>query len=96
VRVLVTGAAGYIGSAVSRALLSAGHEVVATIRRDAPGIAAAVETRSADLDDASALVGAIGGYHAVCHLAGLTRARESVERALGYFATNMIHRVDRV
>ncbi|TLF82707.1 NAD-dependent epimerase/dehydratase family protein [Nocardia cyriacigeorgica] len=86
-RVLVTGANGYLGRAVVEALETAGHEPVSMVRRtDALGTA----VRVADLLDESALRTALDGVDAVCHLAGLTRARESVDDPIRYFRVNTV------
>jgi len=42
--------------------------------------------RMADITDEADLRQALNGIEAVCHLAGLTRARESVVEPLGTFA----------
>jgi nucleoside-diphosphate-sugar epimerase len=89
VRVLVTGAGGYVGSAVVTALTAAGHEPVAMTHHDAHRLPSGVETRAADLRDPATLGPAVRGVDAVCHLAGLTRARESWQRPLDYFAVNV-------
>ncbi len=47
-RVLVTGAAGYIGYAVGRRLAAAGHEVDGLVRRDA-GLSSGVRAVRGDL-----------------------------------------------
>ncbi|NKZ06921.1 NAD-dependent epimerase/dehydratase family protein [Actinomadura latina] len=85
-RILVTGAAGYIGYAVGRRLVAAGHEVDGLVRRDAelPGGVRAVR---GDLLVPDGLPR--GPYDGVCHLAALTRVRESFERPLRYFAANV-------
>ena len=79
-RVLVTGGAGFIGSHVSRALTSAGHEVRAL---DAllpcvhPGgvppfsADAGFEFVHGDVRDAQAVQGALRGVDVVCHLAAM-------------------------
>ncbi|MEC3955760.1 NAD-dependent epimerase/dehydratase family protein [Nocardia sp. CDC153] len=87
-RVLVTGAGGYLGGAVVRALAGAGHEPVALVRPGAPDVPGARETRAADLLDTDALRRAVSGVEAVCHLAGLARARESFDEPLRYFRVN--------
>ncbi|MER7546651.1 NAD-dependent epimerase/dehydratase family protein [Spirillospora sp. NPDC127506] len=85
-RVLVTGAAGYIGYAVGRRLVAAGHEVDGLVRRDA-ALPDGVRPVRGDLLDPDGLPR--GPYDGVCHLAALTRVRESFERPLPYFAANV-------
>ncbi|MBF6167477.1 UDP-glucose 4-epimerase [Streptomyces gardneri] len=85
-RVLVTGANGYLGRAVVDLLGRAGHEPIAMVRG---GTSAMRETtRVADLLDESGLRDALRGVQVVCHLAGLTRARESTVDPLRYFRVN--------
>jgi UDP-glucose 4-epimerase len=86
-RVLVTGASGYIGSAVVQALASNGHEPVALVHHKAAS--AGVEAKQGDLLDLSSLAAALNGVDAVCHLAGLTSGRESFERPVEYFRVNV-------
>ncbi|MCU7825725.1 NAD-dependent epimerase/dehydratase family protein [Kitasatospora sp. DSM 101779] len=78
-RVLVTGAFGFVGRAVVRRLAAAGHEVraLSSSRTGAGGLPVARVFR-ADVRDAAALAPAVAGVDAVCHLAALTRGRESV------------------
>ncbi|GAB3658918.1 SDR family oxidoreductase [Nocardioides korecus] len=71
-RVFVTGASGWIGSASVRELLSAGHEVVGLARSDRS--AAALESSGAtvlrgDLDDVDGLRAGARASEAVLHLA---------------------------
>ncbi|WP_432493515.1 SDR family oxidoreductase [Kineococcus gypseus] len=71
-RVFVTGASGFIGTAVVRELLSAGHEVVGLARTDAS--ASAVEADGAralrgDLDDLPSLRRGAEAADGVVHLA---------------------------
>jgi UDP-glucose 4-epimerase len=86
--VLVTGAGGYVGSAVVRALLATSHEPVAMAHRGTERIPPGVEIRPADLLDAGSLEAAVTGVDAICHLAGLTRGRESWDHPLDYFEVN--------
>ncbi|MGP4023293.1 NAD-dependent epimerase/dehydratase family protein [Actinomadura sp. 3N407] len=85
-RVLVTGAAGYIGYAVGRRLVAAGHEVDGLVRR-ATGVPDGVRPVHGDLLDPDGLPD--GPYDGVCHLAALTRVRESFGEPLRYFAVNV-------
>jgi UDP-glucose 4-epimerase len=90
-RVLVTGAFGFIGTAVVRCLTLATHEVVALTHRP-PGIpvptSSASEVVHADVRDARAIQTALSDVDAVCHLAALSRARESFERPTEYYQIN--------
>jgi UDP-glucose 4-epimerase len=89
VRVLVTGAGGYVGRVVVERLSRDGHEVVALVRRDAPGPAGARRER-ADLLDPAAVARAVAAVRpeGVCHLAARTRVRESFTDPLGHFEVN--------
>ncbi|MEV6773382.1 NAD-dependent epimerase/dehydratase family protein [Nocardia sp. NPDC051030] len=87
-RVLVTGAGGYLGRAVVAALNTAGHTPIAMVHTPGDPISGATETRIADLLDVHTLARTVDGMDAVCHLAGLTRARESLTDPLRYFRVN--------
>jgi nucleoside-diphosphate-sugar epimerase len=71
-RVFITGASGWIGSAVTDELLANGHEVVGLARSDES--AASLKAKGAtvqrgDLDDLASLRGGTEGVDAVIHLA---------------------------
>ncbi|MDA1193365.1 MAG: NAD(P)H-binding protein, partial [Candidatus Poribacteria bacterium] len=74
-KVFVTGAAGYVGSHIVRALLERGHGVRAFVRpgrADDPNLpGTAVEIAEGDITQRDTLSGAVNGCDAVMHLVGL-------------------------
>ena len=68
-RVLVTGGTGYLGSAIVRAALEAGHEPIVFARRARSD--QAVRTIEGDVRDTRAVSRAADGVDAICHTAAL-------------------------
>jgi NADH dehydrogenase len=71
--VFVTGATGFVGSAVVHELLNRGHRVTALVHRRSPDDAVASRIRivEGDLFDARALDAAMSGCDAAIHLVGI-------------------------
>lgn len=88
-RVLVTGASGFLGSHVAEQLSEQGHSVVALVRRTSntkflaslPGL----ELATGSVEDADSVRAAMKGVDAVVHSAGLVKARDEEE----FYATNV-------
>lgn len=85
--VLVTGASGFVGSAVVRALLAAGYPVRALVRASSPRANLAqldVEVVEGDMRDAEAVARAMAGVRHVMHVAAdyrlWSRDREEIRR----------------
>src|SRR5262245_5920192 len=86
-RILVTGASGFIGSGLVKALVDAGHDVCALMRPHASAefLKGVMFTRIAgDLGDQESMLRACQDVDVVYHLAGLTRAQNKKE----YFQFN--------
>lgn len=90
-KVMVTGATGFVGYVVASSLVAAGHEVVA-LTRSMRSLADGVRRTDADLFDASSVVDAVNAERpeAVCHLAALARVRDSRKDPLAYWRTNVV------
>ena len=93
-KVLVTGAAGYIGSVTTETLLDAGYEVVALDNLEGGERAAVHEDATfiqADLRDRAALMEVFSTYRpeAVLHFAAYALVGESMERPNEYFQNNV-------
>ncbi len=73
-RVLVTGAAGFTGGHLARALARRGYQVRALVRTAAPELRdAAVETVTGDLRDRASLARAAEGIEVIYHIAAIYR-----------------------
>ncbi len=68
-RVLVTGAGGFLGRAVVRRLNEAGHALVALVHDSAANVGADIETRTGDIVNLDAMAQAVAGCDAVVHCA---------------------------
>jgi UDP-glucose 4-epimerase len=91
VRVLVTGAAGFIGSTTAELLLDEGHEVVALDslvrgrRENVPGRATFVEGDCGDVE----LVKSLGGFDACVHFAARIEPADSMAFPETFFSNNV-------
>ena len=89
-KVLVTGAAGYIGSVTTEVLLDAGYDVIALDNLE-NGHRGAVDARATfvqvDLRDRDAVIAAFATHQpeAVLHFAALALVGESMEQPELYF-----------
>ena len=88
-RVLVTGAFGFLGTALVERLTAAGHEVRALTSRESAGSPTSeVEVVRGDIRDSEAMRRAVRDVEGVCHLAALAKVREARERAADYWGVN--------
>ncbi|MGH3859624.1 NAD-dependent epimerase/dehydratase family protein [Actinokineospora sp.] len=85
-RVLVTGAGGYVGRATVAALRKAGHTPVALVHQAVEPDE--VETHVGDVLVPESLLAPLDQVDAVVHLAGMTRARESWQEPARFFQVN--------
>ncbi len=95
-RVLVTGGAGYIGSATAAYLLAAGHEVIvydSLIRGFRAAVPEGAVFVQGDIGDPAALSAAFKAYRpeAVMHFAAFIEAGESMTRPGMFFRNNVAH-----
>ncbi|MEZ0362755.1 NAD-dependent epimerase/dehydratase family protein [Mycobacterium sp. pUA109] len=91
-RVLLTGAAGFIGAAVHAALAAAGHDVVAVdamlAAAHGPDAPAPDGCRRVDVRDADALAPLLAGVDVVCHQAAVVGAGVDAADAPAYGSHN--------
>ncbi len=81
-KVLVTGASGFLGSHVAEQLASEGHEVRLLLRRTSNRrflTGFPFEEATGDVTRASSLPAAVAGMDAIVHSAGLVKARNEAE-----------------
>jgi nucleoside-diphosphate-sugar epimerase len=80
VQALVTGAGGFLGGALVRALLARGDRVRALVRRPADALGGpGVEVVTGDATDPATLRAALRGCELVFHLAGIRRSTDPAE-----------------
>jgi len=100
-RVLVTGAAGFIGSHLTERLVRDGHEVRVLVRyngrddrghidRLAPDVQEALEVERGDLKDPEAVRKAVGGREWVFHLGALISIPYSYQNPFDVVQTNVV------
>ena len=91
--ILVTGGAGYIGSATAEALIQAGHQVTvydSLVTGHRPAVPAEAKFIHASLDDSHALAEALttNQFDAVMHFAAFIEAGESMKDPGRFFRNN--------
>jgi UDP-glucose 4-epimerase len=85
-RILVTGAAGFVGYAVAARLAQHGHDVTGLTRAPGAALPDGLARHLGDIRDPASLPD--GPFDGVCHLAGLVQVRESRAEPLRYWQTN--------
>lgn len=80
-KVLITGASGFLGSHIAEAFAAAGHDVRLLLRETSSRqfLSFPYEEATGDVTDAHSLLAAVEGADAVVHAAGLIRARDACE-----------------
>lgn len=79
-KILVTGAGGFVGQALVRYLLAAGHEVTGTTRKPVPARAAGLTFReTGDLTSVTDFAPLVAGMEAIVHLAARVHLMHETE-----------------
>ncbi|HJP36081.1 MAG TPA: NAD-dependent epimerase/dehydratase family protein [Gammaproteobacteria bacterium] len=90
VRVLVTGATGFVGRAVCSALLDADHRVTAAVRKLPADIVSGCEPVAVgDIDGETPWLEALDGVDGIVHLAALTHRRGGHDPTVAYRRINV-------
>jgi len=84
-KVLVTGASGFLGSHIAEQLVAAGHTVRLLLRKTSSRqfLAFPFEEALGDITDPDSLPAAVDGVDTIVHAAGLVKARNEAEFAAG-------------
>jgi UDP-glucose 4-epimerase len=88
-KVLVTGASGFVGYAVATLLVEQGHEVTGLTRSGVSVLPKGVARLEGDLRTPGTVARVVAEVDGVCHLAGLTKVRESRAVPVDYWCTNL-------
>ncbi|KQV20023.1 MULTISPECIES: NAD(P)-dependent oxidoreductase [unclassified Kitasatospora] len=92
--ILLTGGAGFIGSAVATQLLRSGHQVrvldalLPSVHREPPVLPAGVEFRHGDVRDRDTVASALAEVDAVCHQAAMVGLGVDLDDAPEYASCN--------
>ena len=97
-KILVTGGAGYIGSATAAGLIQAGHTVTvldSLVHGHRAAVPEAADFIQADLSDQGALISLLTNqpFDAVVHFAAYIEAGESMENPGKYFQNNLCNAI---
>lgn len=89
-KVLVTGATGYLGRATLRALRAEGHRSIALVHRSCAGLPDDVEQRRGDVLEEISLHGAVKDVDAVVHLAAAAGIPSALRDPMWHYRLNLV------